>query len=80
MKKIPPIPVTFFVGICSFVFVVTVLNANPKKNVVVHARVIKILFFTGAVLVQLFKNKKCPLSYDRLVRMIALSLRVRFNE
>ena len=70
MKKIPPILVTFFVDGCSFDFVVIVLNANPRKKVAVHARVISILFFIGEVLIRSFKCKNCPLSYDRLVRMM----------
>jgi len=58
LKKIPPILVTFLVDGCSMFFVVIVLNANPRKKVAVHARVITSLFFIAVVLIRMFKCKE----------------------
>ncbi|HEY6436688.1 MAG TPA: hypothetical protein VIY47_08860, partial [Ignavibacteriaceae bacterium] len=42
----------------SFVIIVIVLNANPRKKVAVHARVMNSLFFIAVFLIRLFKYKK----------------------
>ena len=50
LKKIPPMPVTFFIGALSMVvLLVSDRNAYPKKKVATSARMVSVVFFIVTV-------------------------------